>query len=101
MAMKQTKEGRICKYCIVKRKGHTEEFDERKVYASCYAACINTQMKAKEAEKICEKVAKDLKAWATKRRYAKSSEIFDKVTAAIKKHDKNAAFMYETHRDIS
>ena len=46
-------------------------------------------MKAKEAEKICEKVAKDLKAWATKRRYAKSSEIFDKVTAAIKKHDKN------------
>ena len=99
--MKKTKEGKICKYCIVKRKGHAEEFDERKVYASCYAACLNAQIEHTKAEKICEKVSRELKAWAIKKKYADSKEIFKKVTAAMKRHDKNAAFMYETHRDIS
>jgi len=97
---KRTKEGEICKYCIVKRRGHIEEFDERKVYASCYAACLNTQIKHEEAEKICAKVSKEVKAWARKRKYADSSEIFKKVIAALKNHDENAAFMFETHRDI-
>ena len=94
-------EGAKCKYCIVKRRGHAEEFDEKKVYASCYAACLNTQIKHVEAEKICEKVSKEIKTWARKRKYADSSEIFKKVIAALKKHNKDAAFMYETHRDIS
>lgn len=93
-------EGAKCRYCIVKRNGHTEEFDERKVYASCYAACLNTQIKEEEAEKICEKVAKEIKAWARKKKAVSSDEIFSKVIAAIKKHNKDAAFMYETHRDI-
>jgi len=94
-------EGAKCKYCIVKRRGHTEEFDERKVYASCYAACLNTQIEEEESEKICEKVSKEIKIWARKKKTVDSSEIFQKVIAAIKKRNKDAAFMYETHRDIS
>ena len=94
-------EGAKCKYCIVKRKGHAEEFDERKVYASCYAACLSSHVEHNAAEKICEKVSKEIKTWATKRKYADSSEIFKRVIAAMKKHNKDAAFMYETHRDIS
>ena len=95
------REGEKCRYCIVKRKGHAEEFDERKVYASCYAACLNAQIEHKKAEKICEKVSRELKAWARKKKYADSSDIFREVIAEMKKYDKNAAFMYETHRDIS
>jgi len=94
-------EGAKCKYCIVKRKGHAEEFDDRKVYASCYAACLSSHIEHTEAEKICEKVSKEIKTWARKRKTADSSEIFKKVIAAMKKHNKDAAFMYETHRDIS
>jgi len=94
-------EGQTCKYCIVKRKGHTEEFDERKVYASCYAACLSSHVEHTAAEKICEKVAKEVKTWARKRKSADSSEIFEKVIAAMKKYNEDAAFMYETHRDIS
>jgi len=94
-------EGQTCKYCIVKRKGHTEEFDERKVYASCYAACLSSHVEHVEAEKICEKVAKEIKTWTRKKKSVDSSEIFRKVTDAMKKHNKDAAFMYETHRDIS
>ena len=95
------REGEKCRYCIVKRKGHAEEFDERKVYDSCYAACLNAQIEHKKAEKICEKVSRELKAWARKKKYADSSDIFREVIAEMKKYDKNAAFMYETHRDIS
>lgn len=94
-------EGAKCKYCIVKRKGHTEEFDERKVYASCYAACLSSHVPHIEAEKICEKVAKEIKSWARKNKAVNSKDIFGKVIAAMKKHNKDAAFMYETHWDIS
>ena len=98
---KLVKEGEICKYCVVKRKGHSEEFDERKVYASCYAACISTQIEHIKAEKICEKVTKEIKAWARKKKAVDSSDIFKKIIFVMKKHDKDAAFMYETHRDIA
>ena len=94
-------EGAKCKYCIVKRKGHSEEFDERKVYASCYAACLSSHVPHMKAEKICEKVAREIKAWARKKKVVNSNEIFKKTIAAMKKHNKDAAFMYETHRDIS
>ena len=78
-----------------------EEFEEKKVYASCYAACLNAQIEHTKAEEICEKVAREIKTWARKRKYADSSEIFKKVIASMKKYDKDAAFMYETHRDIA
>ena len=43
---------------IVKRKGHEEHFDERKVYASCFAACMNAQVGAKKAEQCADKATK-------------------------------------------
>lgn len=98
---KEIIEGAKCKYCIVKRKGHTEEFDERKVYASCYAACLNTQIREEDSEKIAGKVSKEIKTWVRKKKYVDSSEIFKKVVTVLKKHNKDVAFMYETHRDIS
>ena len=98
---KKIVEGAKCKCCIVKRKGHTEKFDERKVYASCYAACLSSHVPHVEAEKICGKVANEIRAWARKKKAVSSDEIFAKVTAAIKKHNEDAAFMYESHSDIS
>ena len=98
---KNISEGAKCKYCIVKRKGHSEEFDERKVYASCYAACLSSHVLHTDAEKICGKVAKEIKSWARKKKTVTSDDIFRQVTATMKKHNEDAAFMYETHRDIS
>jgi transcriptional regulator NrdR family protein len=86
---------------IVKRKGNKERFDERKVYASCYAACLSTHMQHQEAEKICRKVTSEVKKWITKKKVVTSHQIFLQVASTIKKHHKNAAFMYATHRDIS
>ena len=86
---------------IVKRHGHTENFDERKIYASCYSACLSAHRHHAHAEKICENVSRDIKRWITKKEEVTSHQIFLETIKLIKKYDKNAAFMYETHRDIS
>ena len=97
----EMKEEAICKHCIVKRKGRSEEFDERKIYSSCYAACLSAKIPHTEAEKICDNVSKEVKVWAHKKVMMTSEEIFKKTTGAIKKHDHKAAYLYETHRDIA
>ena len=87
--------------CIVKRKGHQEEFDERKVYATCYRACLGAQLDEEACERICEKVCSELNGWVRKTRTTTSHEIFLHTVKAMRKHNKAAAFMYETHRDIA
>jgi len=86
---------------LVKRGGKLEKFDERKIYASCYAACLSCRVKKKEAESICSKVAKEVKTWIKTKKVVTSNQIFKKTAAVIRKHHKDAAFMYSTHRDIS
>lgn len=86
---------------IVKRKGHEEHFDERKIYASCYASCLGTRMKNEEAENICESVCKDMKSWVAKKSEMSSTQIFAQMVKTIAKYNKNAAYLYETHRDLA
>ncbi len=86
---------------IVKRKGHTEEYDERKVYASSYAAVLNVHETQKVAEDIAEKVSKDVSNWIKDKKEVNSSQIFDEVTKSLAKYNKDASFMYNTHRDVS
>lgn len=86
---------------IVKRRGHKEKFDERKLYASCYAACLSSHIEHEKAEKICSKVAKSIRAWIKGRKEVTSEQIFNQAAKEIKKYDRNASFMYETHRDLS
>ena len=87
---------------VVKRHGHKEKFDDRKIYASCYAACINCEIEKKYAEDVCEKIAKEIKKWANKQKSVDSNSIFRKVIEKLKEiGEEDVAFMYETHRDIS
>jgi len=86
---------------IVKRKGHTELYDERKVYGSCYFACRNAHLSEQDAEKICKKVCVAITKWIRKHKVVSSTDIFRILTQELKKHNEDAAFLYETHRDIS
>jgi len=90
-----------CTFCVVKRAGHREEFDERKAYASCYAACINANVPKQKAERICEKVVAAIKQHLRKHKEIGSSELFNMLVRELRKQDPKAAFMFETHRDIS
>ncbi len=86
---------------IVKRAGHTEVYDERKVYGSCFFACRNAHLSKGEAESICSKVAAELTKWAKSQKVVTSDGIFRLLIKELKKHNEDAAFLYETHRDIS
>ena len=86
---------------IVKRKGHTEIYDEKKVYGSCYFACKNAHLSEKEAEEICNKVCTAVTKWINKQKIVSSNDIFRILIAELKKHPEDAAFLYGTHRDIS
>ena len=86
---------------IVKRRGHTEIYDERKVYGSCYFACRNAHLGEQEAEQICNKICAAITKFVNKKKIISSDTIFRLLIEELKKHNEDAAFLYETHRDIS
>ncbi len=86
---------------IVKRKGHKQKFDERKLYASVYAACLSANIDKEEAAVTANLVIKEVKKWLEGKEEMTSDQIFRKVGEELKHLNKDAAFMYTTHRDIS
>lgn len=86
---------------VVKRKGHKEEFEERKLYASVYAACSIANMNEKGCEAVASHVSRKVKGELKNKKIVSSSTIAGLVKKHLKKKNKDAAFIYETHRDIS
>ena len=97
--IKRTKDKTVLQ--IVKRRGHTEVYDERKVYGSCFFACRNAHLSEKEAEEICKKVSVAITKWIKTKKSVSSNDIFKILIQELKKHNEDAAFLYGTHRDIS
>lgn len=92
------------KHLIVKRRGHIQEYDPRKIYASCFYACKNAHLHDAECKRIAAKVEKEITKFvksASKKKTVTSTEIFLKVAKALKKYNSDAAFLFATHRDIS
>jgi transcriptional regulator NrdR family protein len=84
----------------VKRRGHTEAYDARKVYGSILYACFSAHVKEKQAEKIAMSISDDITKLVEKSHTITAHEIFYEVTKRLKKHHPEAALMYETHRDL-
>ncbi len=82
---------------IVKRKGHTEPFDERKVYGSVYAACASAQYSESRCEKTAKGVTEKIKKSLKKKKKIQSLDIRKIVEKELKKKDKELAFFYEQH----
>jgi len=97
MSKKAKKEGQSCKNCIVKRRGHTEEFDEKKVYGSVYAACASAHYGEPKCELIADTITKKIKKFVKNKKRIDSSEIRKKIENELKKKDEELAFFYEQH----
>ncbi|HIK00563.1 TPA: hypothetical protein H1016_03420, partial [archaeon] len=82
---------------IVKRKGHREIFDERKVYGSVYAACASMHYPERHCEVTAAHVTRLIKKWAKPKRTISSVAIRKKVASELKKKDKELEFFYEYH----
>lgn len=82
---------------IVKRKGHKERFDERKVYGSVYAACASAHYDEMRCEEIAEDITKKIKKFFNNKKETQSIEIRKKIESELKKKDEELAFFYEQH----
>jgi len=85
---------------VVKRRGHMEKFDERKVYASIYAAALTAGYGEVKSENLADKICKVVKKTFGKRTI-NTIRIKNTVINNLQKNDKDVAFLYETHLDIS
>ena len=86
---------------VIKRKGEKQEFDERKLYASCYHSLLNAHEPKQEAEKICDKIIPDVKEAFKDKEEVDSQTLFEKTAEIIAKYHEDAAYLYKIHRDIS
>ena len=53
---------------IVKRGGHSEPYDIKKLYASIYSVCLSVRTPEGEAELVAERVTKHVSKWLDKKR---------------------------------
>ena len=86
---------------VIKKTGRKEKFDEKKIYKSAYNACLSTEMDVKTAKKISQDILNEIKKSTKGNAEIKSDVIFNQVKRTLARHNKECAFMYETHRDVS
>lgn len=85
---------------IVKRKGHAEEYDSRKLYASIFSACISVRATEGEAELVAERVVKDVEQWLGKKHEVTSVDIRRVASQNLAAYHADAEYMYRRHREL-
>ena len=86
---------------IVKRKGHKEVFDIKKVYGSVFAASLAVPMQHEEAELVARDVSEKIEEWVKDKEEVASNQIFEQIGKELKDINKHATTMYIHHRDLS
>jgi transcriptional regulator NrdR family protein len=85
---------------IVKRAGHTELYDEKKLYASIFSACLVMRESMESAELIAEKVCAHTNEWIEKKHEVTSNDIRHTAAKFLEPYNSDAAFMYKHHRVV-
>lgn len=86
---------------IVKRQGHTEAYDQRKLYASVYASLVSLRTAAPEAELVADRVCKHVEEWLDKKHEVTSKDILRNAAHHLQNYNDDAAFLYLHHRSVS
>lgn len=86
---------------VIKKDGHHEHFDERKILLGAFEACMNTHLPRKTCVRTSEQVTNAIKKLVKTKKHVSSDFLFKAIIKELKKHSKDASFMFETHRDIS
>ena len=85
---------------IVKRKGHTEPYDEKKVYAAVFAACQAVREPAGSSELVADKVMQDVNHWIAKKHEVTSNDIRRQAAKHLTVYNPDAAHMLAHHRVV-
>jgi len=85
---------------IVKRAGHTESYDERKLYASLYAAALVAREPVGSAELIAKEVVSLVNIWITSKHEVSSHDIRLQAAKHLQAINPDAGFQYLHHRVV-
>ena len=85
---------------VVKRAGHSEPYDERKLYASIFASCIAVRENVPTAELIAERVSQDIAKWLGSKHEITSHDIRTHAAIHLKEYNDDAAWIYKHHKNI-
>ena len=85
---------------IVKRRGHTEAYDERKLYAAVFSACQSVREPSGSAELIADKVVSDINEWMGNKHEVTSNDIRANAALHLKAYNPDAAYIYLHHRVV-
>lgn len=85
---------------IVKRAGHTENYDERKLYASIYSACLSVREYPGSAELIAQEVVREFGKWLEKKHEVTSNDIRRVASEHLKAINPDAGHIYLHHRVV-
>lgn len=86
---------------IVKRAGHAETYDARKLYASVYSSCLAVRESQQTAEIIADKVCKRFEDWLGQKHEVTSADIRHRAAELIGDFNQDAAWIYKHHRNVS
>lgn len=82
---------------VVKRRGQEEDFDERKVYGSVYAACASAHKDEATCESIAEEITEKVREKAEATEMLPAEDIRQLVKSELADRDEELAFFYEKH----
>jgi transcriptional regulator NrdR family protein len=85
---------------VVKRKGHSEPYDVRKLYASIYNVCLSVRTPEGEAELVADRVVKHVSEWLEKKHEVTAHDIRVQATKHLAAYNTDAAYLYKVHRDL-
>jgi hypothetical protein len=85
---------------IVKRAGHSEEYDSHKLYASIYAACLSVREPVGSAEIISREVVDLVEKWLTRKHLVTANDIRRQAAKHLQVINPDAAYQYLHHRVI-
>lgn len=85
---------------IVKRRGHTETYDQKKVYASVFAACQSVREPAGSSELIAEKVVSEVNKWIEKKHEVTANDIRRQASKHLTVYHPDAGHMLAHHRVV-
>ncbi len=85
---------------IIKRGGHSELYDVRKLYASVFASCVSVRESVGSAELVADKVCKEVETWLKDRHEVTSSDVRRTAAKHLEAFNPDAAYIYTHHRDF-
>lgn len=86
---------------IIKRASdYSEPYDDRKLYASIYAACLSLRETTSEAELIAGKVVNDVEQWLADKPEVTSHDLRQHAAGYLKRYNPDAAYLFLHHHKL-